>query len=197
MLAMARILLFVSLVVCINAQISRFGSPEAAQAASDILVFFLRAPGNCLTVHSDLPLDAPSKNLAALWIRAAFHDSGTWDPSNRTAMGGADNSLSTFVNMTDNAGLPNTLAPRFMQDPRVNMSQADMIALGAIVSIAHCGGPNIPFRPGRLDTSRPTSPIDRLPGPVETVSGVKGKLLRMGWSPADMVALVIGSHSMG
>jgi hypothetical protein len=90
------------------------------QKAADNLAFLLRAPGNCLNVIADLPANAPSKNLAALWIRAVFHDAGTWDQSTKT--GGADGSLEKFVNDPLHVGLPDTLASKFKFNIGTNLS---------------------------------------------------------------------------
>ncbi|KAI8923967.1 heme peroxidase [Entophlyctis helioformis] len=178
--------------------IADFGSVDASQAAADQLVFFLNSPGNCLVVNSDLPVDAPSKNLAALWIRAVFHDAGTWDPANRTAPGGMDSSVMRFFDFPDNAGLQPSIAPIFQQRPGVNITKADAIALAGLLSVTHCGGPKINYRPGRLDfTTTPTSPAGRLPGGTEAFPSVMAKLRRMNWTDEDIVVLVTGSHSMG
>ena len=85
----------------------------------------------------------------------------------------------SFLDVPDNMGLGPSMAPRFMQREGVNMSQADMIQLAAIVSVRHCGGPNIPFRPGRIDTTTPTSPEGLVPGGNEPYPIVKEKLRRM------------------
>ncbi|KAK5665555.1 hypothetical protein QVD99_007901 [Batrachochytrium dendrobatidis] len=175
------------------------GSPQAAQAGVEQFQFFLQAPGNCLISHTDLPIDAPSKNLAALWIRAVFHDAGTWDP-NAVApalYGGANAGIRSFANVSENAGLFASLAPRFQQNTAVNMSAADTIALAGLTSVTHCGGPHIPYSPGRIDTTTPQTPIGRIPEANERYLTVKPKLQRMGWTNEDIVVLVTGSHTMG
>ncbi|KAH6574044.1 hypothetical protein BASA61_003663 [Batrachochytrium salamandrivorans] len=170
---------------------------QTSQAAALQFEFFLQAPGNCLISHTDLSPSAPSKNLAALWIRAAFHDSGTWDPSNVLASGGPFANLPGFLNVAENAGLEDSLAPRFLHNTQINISKADSIALAGLVSVTHCGGPSIPYSPGRVDTTTPVSPVGRLPEGHERYLTVKPKLLRMGWTNQDIVALVTGSHTMG
>lgn len=49
---------------------------EKAQLAVNSFIFILSAPANCLETLADLPRST-SKNMAALWIRAVFHDAGT------------------------------------------------------------------------------------------------------------------------
>lgn len=172
--------------------------PNPVQAAADMLIFFLQNPGNCLQVHSDIPPEAPSHNMAALWIRGAFHDAGTYDPSNSSDVGGADGSVMDFLELPENGGLGPAMAPRFQQKPQIHLSDPDLIALAAQVSVSHCGGPNITtFAPGRVKADNPTNPVGRLPEGDEDFATAKKKLLRMGWTNLDIVALVTGSHSMG
>jgi hypothetical protein len=177
------------------AQANVRGSQEASQLAVNSFQFILAAPKNCLETLADLPRGA-SKNMAALWIRAAFHDAGTWDPQ-ASLPGGADASLLSFLNATENIGLEESIAPKFMQNPRVNMSRADMIALAGQVSITHCGGPNFPFQPGRADAVIPVSPAGRVPDGAMRLANAKPMFQRMGWTNEDIVVLVTGSHTMG
>ena len=51
-------------------------SLEKAQLAVNSFIFILSAPANCLETLADLPRST-SKNMAALWIRAVFHEAGT------------------------------------------------------------------------------------------------------------------------
>jgi catalase (peroxidase I) len=171
------------------------GSQEASQLAVNSFQFILAAPKNCLETLADLPRGV-SKNMAALWIRAAFHDAGTWHPT-AALPGGADASLLSFLNAAENTGLDESIAPKFMQNPRVNMSRADMIALAGQVSITHCGGPAFPFRPGRADARTPVGPEGRIPDGAIRLDKARPMFDRMGWTNEDIVALVTGSHTMG
>jgi L-ascorbate peroxidase len=170
------------------------GSLEASQLAANSFVFIIAAPGNCLAALSDLPRSV-SKNMAALWIRAAFHDAGTWDPTDRS--GGADSSLLSFLDDPENAGLSDSVAPKFMQNPRVNMTRSDMIALAGQISVSHCGGPNMTFEAGRQDARIPVSPRGRIPPGDAKLADFKARFRLMGWTNEDIVALVTGSHTMG
>lgn len=171
--------------------------PTVAQRSADALVFLLQAPGNCLISATDLPANAPSKNLAALWIRAAFHDAGTWDPLDTSNPGGANGNLVYTTDVAENMGLDQTLAnQRVTGRQNYNISNADLIALGGAVTVTHCGGPKIPFRGGRVDVDTSTTTIStlksnvaRLPAGTDTYPVVKEKMTRMGFSFADIAAL--------
>jgi hypothetical protein len=188
-------LMFILPIPGIWAQPQVRGSQEASQLAVNSFQFILAAPRNCLETLADLPRGL-NKNMAALWIRAAFHDAGTWDPLAELP-GGADASLLSFLNEAENMGLEESIAPKFMQNPRVNMSRADMIALAGQVSVTHCGGPSLPFRPGRADAVIPVSPVGRLPDGAMRLDRARAAFDRMGWTNEDIVALVTGSHTMG
>lgn len=144
-----------------------------------------------MEVNSDLPVNAPSKNLAALWIRAAFHDMATLDLSNVSFPGGPDATLVYTTNITENMGLQDTIADRFVPDKSL-ASKADLIALGGVISVKHCGGPDISFRGGRRDVA-PEAVIlgnsQRIPGGNEAYPSVKAKMIRMGFSPVDIALL--------
>lgn len=171
--------------------------PTEAQRSADALVFLLQAPGNCLISATDLPPNAPSKNLAALWIRAAFHDAGTFDPSDAANPGGANGNLVYTGDVAENMGLDQSLAnQRITGRQNYNISNADLIALGGAVTVTHCGGPKIPFRGGRVDVNTSTTPIStlksnvgRLPSGTDDYPTVKSKMLKMGFSFADIAAL--------
>ena len=140
----------------------------------------------------------PSRNLAALWIRGAFHEAGTFDPSNPNNPGGIDGSLGASTSHPANEGLFNSTAELFVSrgnaalpSPiQTQVSKADMRIIGALAGIKHCGGPDIAFRGGRLDILTPiVSNYGRLPGPQEAYESVKAKFLRMGLTPKDMAVL--------
>ncbi|KAJ3193679.1 hypothetical protein HK101_004383 [Irineochytrium annulatum] len=173
--------------------------------ASISLIEFLEQKDGCAFV-SDLGAQ-PSLDMAALWLRAIFHDGGTWDPVALT--GGLDGSLvNELVNSTVNLGLAGkALASNIVAHGAGNtfshgfndLSDADCIALGAHVTLAHCGGPNIPFRYGR--TNVPLGTQDDVALLASNDSAPLADLLpsfyRMGLTKLDMLILVSGSHSLG
>ncbi|KAJ3072781.1 L-ascorbate peroxidase 3 [Podochytrium sp. JEL0797] len=171
-------------------------SPEDAQAAVQALSFLISAPGECLFQTSDIPAGAPSSNMAALWLRSVFHDAGTFSSSNST--GGLDASLALQFELDQivNGGIAPALATRFI--PHSNpISKADMIALGGIVTVATCGGPQVPFVSGRQDAVVPND-LTMLPADAfGTVDTIAAGFERMGLSRLDMLVLVTGSHSLG
>lgn len=172
---MSLAMIFVTLLAFSTAQ--RLGSREASQAAADTFLELLKPLNGCLEAPAALP-NSESKNLAALWLRAAFHAAGTWKPQDG-AKGGLDNSLVSFANDSANFGLDDALPHKFIKNPSIQMSQADMIALAGTVSVGHCGGPRIKFNPGRLDTNQPAGPGDRLPMVFSSYANIKARLYEM------------------
>ncbi|KAJ3059025.1 hypothetical protein HDU99_006542 [Rhizoclosmatium hyalinum] len=135
--------------------------------------------------------------MAALWLRAIFHDAGTFDATDGS--GGLDASLTTDAELADaevNGGIGPSLATRFIPAGN-NITKADMIALGGIVTVAVCGGPQVPFRTGRKSTTVANN-ITKLPSDAfGTVSNALAAFQRMGLTDVDMVTLTTGSHSLG
>ncbi|KAJ3041038.1 hypothetical protein HDV00_009938 [Rhizophlyctis rosea] len=181
---------------------SAFGSADSSITAARSLVFLLEAPGNCLHVASDLPPNSPSMNMAALWIRAVFHDAApfsTSDPKNSTV--GLDGSLAYEFSRPDNAGIDYSIATRFRPSGETSISDADLIAIGGVVSITHCGGPSMKWRPGRQDGNgngtRTANPDGRIPQADDSLDVVRAHFIRMGLNDIDMVVLTTGSHTMG
>ncbi|KAJ3413351.1 hypothetical protein HDV05_008133 [Chytridiales sp. JEL 0842] len=174
--------------------------PQQIQQASNDLTFLIAAPGNCLFQKTDLQPSAPSHNLAALWLRALFHDAGTFDVNNPAASGGLDGSLLNELDWEDNKGLRESMATRFASQVKYDLSSADIITLGAIVTVAHCGGPQIPFRPGRPDIVPSNStniPLSLPADPFMDLPTLITGFARMGLTPLDALNLVTGSHTLG
>ncbi|KAJ3090488.1 hypothetical protein HK102_003560 [Quaeritorhiza haematococci] len=134
-------------------------------------------------------------SIAAAWIRAFFHDAGTFDGTN----GGADGSLQFELQDPENFGLEGTLG--FFQSTKQwfpDVSMADIIDWGAISFIKACGGPELTFRAGRVDAvTRNTA--GTLPGNPNTPMP-----LLVGWasrpaislhSPLELTVLGKNSHA--
>ena len=85
---------------------------------------------------------------------------------------------------------------------KYNISYADLYTLSGVVAIESMGGPAIKWRPGRTDSSKPTTvPDGRLPAAdkgnsVSTISHVREVFNRMGFTDREMVAL-LGAHALG
>ncbi|KAI9350505.1 heme peroxidase [Zopfochytrium polystomum] len=171
------------------------------QKAANDLTFLIAAPGNCLFQTTDT-VGNPSSNLAALWLRAAFHDAGTFLKADGS--GGADGSLVNELNVTENDGIGTSIASRFVAHNISNptgstlaISAADLIQLGGVVTVEHCGGPKIPFRSGRIDATGINN-YSVLPDPFFSIAQLKALFVdRMGLTSLDMLVLTTGSHSMG
>ena len=68
--------------------------------------------------------------------------------------------------------------------------------LGAITAVGACGGPVIPFRPGRADASGP-SPEGSIPQPQSSTQSHIETFARMGFSQTEMISLIACGHSIG
>ncbi len=89
-----------------------------------------------------------------------------------------------------------SFATRFA--PIGNVSITDMIYLTGQITVAHCGGPNIPYRLGRIDDAHPKDLSLRLPDDAkDSYELMIAKLKLLGWEAEDIVALVTGSHTLG
>ncbi|KAJ3079563.1 hypothetical protein HK102_003693 [Quaeritorhiza haematococci] len=132
--------------------------------------------------------------IAAEWIRASFHDAGTFDGNS----GGADGSLQFELQDAENFGLDGTIS--FFQGTKQrfpDVSMADIIDWGAITSIRACGGPDIPFRAGRVDATSRNREGTLAGNPNTPIPELIAAFGRQGLSARDFVALSAGSHSVG
>jgi hypothetical protein len=79
--------------------------PASVQELSKQFVGHLEVPFGCGVNTDDMPEDAPSRNLAALWLRAAFHDVGKYDPAAPDQMVSGLLAQPDFLKQTENAGM--------------------------------------------------------------------------------------------
>lgn len=106
---------------------------------------------NC---RQDLVELVRTKNCGPILIRLSWHDAGTYDA--RDNSGGPHACMRFLMGEIDhaaNAGLEiaiNLLAPIKESYPQI--SNADLWSLAAVVAIKEMGGPDIPWRPGRIDS---------------------------------------------
>ena len=133
------------------AEQTRDSSPYAAVASPYAAVDYA-------AVRRELKLlmDNPSwddGSLAPIFIRLAWHSSGTYDEASGTGgSNGAGMRFSTEAADPENAGLATArafLEPVKRRFPAISYS--DLWVLAAYVGIEHTGGPTIPFSPGRSD----------------------------------------------
>ena len=134
----------------------------------------------------------------ALWLRAAFHDAATYDPSKPDSIGGADGSLISMLDQPGHDGINQSIATHFSSS-RIGsaITQPDQIVLAAMVTVGHCGGPNMTFEAGRKLNPNPIHPDGRVPVDTDSYSSIKARLRVMKMTDEDIVALVTGSHTLG
>jgi L-ascorbate peroxidase len=145
--------------------------------------------------ESDFNAPIPKCNsVAHHWIRAAFHDAGTFNLQFND--GGADGSLQFELDRRENKGLDETIDFYKGIVARRGISMADAIAFGGVRAFIACGSPAINFRPGRIDATGP-NPTGRLPdrraSANETLKLFVGNL---GMSVEETVAIVGGGHTV-
>ncbi|KAJ3404214.1 hypothetical protein CcCBS67573_g05938 [Chytriomyces confervae] len=173
--------------------------PRTIQGLAMTFVGHLDVPYGCSVNSDDMPPESPSQNLAALWLRAAFHDVGKFDAEKPEQV--VSGLLPNYLNETENAGIGISVATSFASYVKFNYSRADFIALAGQAVVIHCGGPNFNFSYGRQDGIRTTpftSLAQSLPDDaIHTYDMMKTKLRRLNFTNADIVALVTGSHSLG
>jgi len=131
-----------------------------------------------------------------LFLRLVYHDAVTFDPITNT--GGMNGSIRFEEELTqpENRGLDKAiamLAPIKTEFPQV--SWADIIALSGAVAVLQAGGPDIGVPIGRKD-AEDADPAGRLPSPTEAWDPLRERLIAMGFTMEEMVALC-GAHTMG
>ncbi|KAJ7657921.1 heme peroxidase [Mycena polygramma] len=136
------------------------------------------------------------RSNAADWIRTAYHDMATHNATDGT--GGLDASIRFKQEQArpedPGDGFPNTLA--FVGSVATRyISVADMIALGAIIAIENCGGPEIAFRGGRVDALEPNAP--GVPEPQDALASHIASFARQGFTQTEMIGLVACGHTFG
>jgi L-ascorbate peroxidase len=150
------------------------------------------------------------KSCAPILVRTAWHDSGTYDQTNKDKpwpnAGGAIGSIRTDheINAGPNAGLKKALTS-YLQPIKDacgdDISWADLIQLASATAIEVEGGPKIPMKYGRVD-GVPTDlqpPPFGLPGVClneDPVAHLKYVFYKYGMDDKDIVALS-GAHTIG
>ncbi|KAJ6525135.1 heme peroxidase [Mycena capillaripes] len=147
----------------------------------------------------DLFIFGPSnsgRSNAADWIRTAYHDMATHNVTDGT--GGMDASIRFAAEQArpENVGdgFANTLNVLQAVSARY-VSIADALALGAIMAVENCGGPEIAFRGGRVDAAVPNQP--GVPEPQEGLDSHIGSFSRQGFTKEEMIGLVACGHTFG
>ncbi|KAJ7731829.1 heme peroxidase [Mycena maculata] len=130
------------------------------------------------------------------WIRTVYHDMATHNATDGT--GGMDASIRFAEEQarTEDAGngFGHTIATLFTQSSRY-ISIADVLALGAVIAIENCGGPEIAFRGGRVDAVASNNP--GVPEPQQDLESHIASFARQGFSQVEMIGLVACGHTFG
>ncbi|KAJ3134550.1 hypothetical protein HK101_004340 [Irineochytrium annulatum] len=150
-----------------------------------------------------------SKNLAAMWLRAVFHDAGTFVADGKKF--GLDGSIANEIKDAHfglAASLPLQVvngeytAP-FSTLPDSSSSgvqQGDLIAIAGITAVQHCGGPTIPVSVGIQPVAVGVSDdVSLMPSnPFMNLEALYVAFRRMGiTSKTEVFALTTGSHTLG
>lgn len=139
------------------------------------------------------------------FVRLAWHSSGTYDKMSKT--GGSGKGTIRFkeeLSHGANAGLDKAVAKlEPLKDKYPYVSYADLYTLAGAIAIETLGGPNIPWRGGRVDSMDPkdVTPDGRLPDadkgkPEATNAHLREIFGRMGFNDQELVALA-GAHALG
>ena len=142
-------------------------------------------------------LMAGCNKFATAGLRAVFHECGTFRLGDPTP-GGCDGSLQFELERTGNAGVKEVATALKGIATRNSISFMDSLVLGGAVAYELCGGNRIEVKLGRLDTATAANPDNRLPTAQESGANITRIMSTgMGFTPAEIVALVEGSHSIG
>ncbi|KAJ0118814.1 hypothetical protein J7T55_013069 [Diaporthe amygdali] len=136
----------------------------------------------------------PGRQVAAEWLRVAFHDMSTADV--RTGNGGLDGSLQYQLDDGESKGPGFNSTLKFFSDYLSKRSSlADLIALGVYASVRSCGGPVIPVRGGRVDA--PGAGSMGVPQPEHSIAQFREQFSRMGFTNEEMIQVTACGHTLG
>ena len=156
-------------------------------------------------IEADLKKRNDGTSLIGTFVRLSWHCSGTYSQLDGT--GGSNGGRIRYQpekSWGANAGLDiamTALEPIKVLHPRI--SYADLYTLSGVVAVEMAGGPNIPYKLGRIDFKDGSeSPEDgRLPDAdkgsmKKTAAHMRDIFGRMGFTDREMVCL-IGAHTLG
>jgi len=155
--------------------------------------------------------------LGPLFIRLAWHSSGTYDAARKTGgSNGATMRWKLEADDPENAGLD--VARKFLEEIKEKfptVSYSDLWIFAAYVFIRSSGGPDIPFVPGRIDAGEDKAiapgrlpvaeygvcpgadALGRVNGWKNNAKHVREVFYRQGFNDKDIVALLCGGHVYG
>ncbi|KAF9768916.1 hypothetical protein IL306_013726 [Fusarium sp. DS 682] len=136
----------------------------------------------------------PGRQNSAEWVRTAFHDAITHDA--KAGTGGLDASIYWESKRPENPGqaFDNTFG-FFSGFHNQRANAADLTALGTAVAVQLCGGPKIPFRPGRV-TAYKAGPSG-VPEPSTNLKDTFAAFTKAGFTKEEMTAMVACGHALG
>ncbi|KAI8047522.1 heme peroxidase [Gilbertella persicaria] len=133
-------------------------------------------------------------------LRLAWHSSGTFDAhDNSGGSSGGTMRFRTEASHAANNGLEiaRDLLHKHIKPKYSELSYGDMYTLGGVVAVQELGGPDIKWRPGRIDADEnKCTPDGRLPDGSKEASHVRDIFYRMGFDDQEIVALS-GAHVLG
>eukprot|EP00004_Rigifila_ramosa_P010746 TRINITY_DN2274_c0_g1_i2.p2 TRINITY_DN2274_c0_g1~~TRINITY_DN2274_c0_g1_i2.p2 ORF type:complete len:313 (-),score=84.79 TRINITY_DN2274_c0_g1_i2:74-985(-) len=151
-------------------------------------------------IRKDIGKVVDDKLAGPLFVRLSWHASGTYSKEDKT--GGSNGANMRFAPESQhgaNAGLGiarDLLEPIKKKHPEI--SYADLWNLAAVEAISSMGGPEIPFRWGRVDyaDASKSTPDGRLPDATKGADHIRAIFYRMGFNDREITAL-IGAHTLG
>ncbi|KAG1668138.1 hypothetical protein FOA52_005130 [Chlamydomonas sp. UWO 241] len=144
--------------------------------------------------------DYDDGSYGPILVRLAWHSSGTYCKADGTGgSGGATMRFSPECKHGANAGLAKAreiLEPIKRRFPWI--SYGDLWTLAGCAALEGMGGPEIKWRPGRVDAADETActPDGRLPDATKGAPHIRDVFGRMGFSDREIVALS-GAHALG
>lgn len=146
----------------------------------------------CSNYVSGLP--TAGRETAAQWLRVAFHDFVTARVDEGT--GGVDASIGFETLREEDSGSAFNDSFAYFR-PYVNayVSTADLVALSVSMSVGNCGGPQIPFRPGRIDATGAGE--FGVPAPETELDLTLEYFANAGFNQVDSIGLTACGHTLG
>ncbi|CAI8598298.1 unnamed protein product [Vicia faba] len=162
-------------------------------------------PDQLKSAREDIKELLSTKFCHPLLIRLGWHDAGTYNKNIEEwpQRGGANGSLRFEAELKHgaNAGLVNALKLlQPIKDKYSGVTYADLFQLAGATAVEEAGGPKIPMKYGRVDTTGPGQCPEegRLPdaGPPSPADHLREVFYRMGLDDKEIVALS-GAHTLG
>ncbi|KAK9371234.1 heme peroxidase [Lipomyces kononenkoae] len=133
-------------------------------------------------------------------VRLAWHASGTYDKKSGT--GGSNGATMRFkLEAEDEANNGLEYARKFLDPVKKQfpwISYSDLWTLAGVVAIEYMGGPDVDWKPGRVDDvdEQYVPPNGRLPDATKGEDHIRSVFYRLGFNDQEIVALS-GAHNLG